>query len=214
VRPWTIDDRVIRCSTPNHVSFPAFVSLSQCYCGSKWTSGTQAATEGSCNMVRSLISSLLRPVSDVVIPLQPCAGKVSQTCGGSNRLSVYAKSSSSSTTSVSASAPTASGTAAPLPSGWQLQGCTSAIDALLCQTFCFEADQLTADFDCSSCYRCRRWLGTPPDRIVHKPQDDQHAGNVHRSLRCRRLQLRRHSEWRPCVDPSCPHSSLDATPAD
>jgi len=134
VRPSTVLDRVVRCSTTNQAPFLASVSLLQCYCGSKWTSGTQAATEGSCNMVRSLIPGLLRPVSDVALSIQPCAGKISQTCGGSNRLSVYAKVSSSTSTSVSVSAPAASDTSASLPSGWQTQGCKSTVNSLACKS--------------------------------------------------------------------------------
>jgi hypothetical protein len=156
-------------------------------------------------MVRSLIPGLLRPVSDVALPIQPCAGKISQTCGGSNRLSVYAKVSSSTSTSVSVSAPAASDTSASLPSGWQTQGCKSTVNSLACKSPLRRRpkSRLTAVAGCFSCsaHRRHRRLAPPLVGVVYEPEDNQHPCGLHRSLRCRRLQLRRHAERRPCVDP-------------
>jgi len=68
-------------------------------------------------------------------------------------------------------------------------------------TPCSEADGRCWLFPCSA-HRRHRWLAPSPVGVVHEPEDNQHPCGLHRSLRCRRLQLRRHAEWRPCVDPS------------
>jgi hypothetical protein len=52
------------------------------------------------------------------------------------------------------------------------------------------------------CRRSHRWLASSSVGVVHEPEDNQHPCGLHRSLRCRRLQLRWRPEWRPCVDPS------------
>lgn len=89
----------------------------ECYCGQVFSNGGAPATSG-CNMV--------------------CNGNSSEICGGPNRLSVWSRSGSGSSSSATAStvsavstisaastaSPTSTGTAAgTLPSGWSYKGC-------------------------------------------------------------------------------------------
>jgi hypothetical protein len=79
----------------------------ECYCGQVYSNGG-AEVQTGCNMV--------------------CNGNSTETCGGSNRLSVWSRigSGSNPTATISTVAvvtPTGSGTAVDLPPSWKYQGC-------------------------------------------------------------------------------------------
>lgn len=73
----------------------------ECRCGNSWNGGAPAiASDSECAM--------------------PCVGDTSQKCGGAWRIRVYASGSASLDPTTTSSNPSATATAASLPSGWQV----------------------------------------------------------------------------------------------
>ena len=82
----------------------------ECYCDNVIGTAGKAVTDGRCNM--------------------PCNGKTSDTCGGSNGLSLYSfgfynttSNTSPTTTSAAASATTTKALSTSIPTGWTYSGC-------------------------------------------------------------------------------------------
>jgi hypothetical protein len=156
----------------------------ECYCGSK--------LNASGNVGSSAPDSACQAVA--------CPGDGTQACGGSWLLRLF-ESTKVATASSSTSAPATSSTGTALPSGWQSQGCTSTQTTFCVRSALGRELKGRWRFTFPIVHRRHRRLAPSPVGVVHEPEDNQHPCGLHRSLRCRRLQLRRHAERRPCVDP-------------